>query len=131
MAGVWQLMAIFTRATKAYWFVLSLGALFVITFFSLTPLPALPPVPGSDKTHHFLAYAVLMFPVALAKPKHWLAIALLFALWSGAIELIQPYVNRYGEWLDFAANTAGLTMGMLAARLFDGLQLTVGDNSRD
>jgi hypothetical protein len=22
------------------------------------------------------------------------------------IELIQPYVNRYGEWLDLAANTA-------------------------
>jgi len=34
-------------------------------------------------------------------------------LWSGAIELIQPYVNRYGEWLDLAANVAGVAIGAM------------------
>ena len=29
-----------------------------------------------------------------------------FALYSGLIELIQPRVNRYGEWMDFMANVA-------------------------
>jgi len=28
------------------------------------------------------------------------------------IELIQPFVNRYGEWLDLLANIAGLILGM-------------------
>ncbi len=39
-----------------------------------------------------------------------------FFCWSGAIELIQPYVNRYGEWLDLAANTGGLISGFIVAR---------------
>ncbi len=26
------------------------------------------------------------------------------------MELIQPYVNRYGEWLDFAANAGGTAL---------------------
>lgn len=44
-----------------------------------------------------------------------------FILWGGAIELLQPYVNRNGEWLDFAANSLGVVfgvcVGMLARRL--------------
>jgi len=27
-----------------------------------------------------------------------------------------PYVNRYGEWLDMIANTAGICCGILAAK---------------
>ena len=42
---------------------------------------------------------------------------LLFILLGGAIEIIQPYVNRYGEWLDFMANTIGVVIG-LAIGLF-------------
>lgn len=47
-----------------------------------------------------------------------LTIFLLFVLYSGMIELIQPYVNRYGEWLDLAANTLGLACGLLLAEVF-------------
>ncbi|ELR66765.1 hypothetical protein C942_04463 [Photobacterium marinum] len=75
----------------------------------------LPEVPGTDKTHHFIAYAALMFPVAFRKPKKWPLFGLLFIGWSGMIELIQPYVNRYGEWLDMAANTGGLICGFVLA----------------
>lgn len=37
------------------------------------------------------------------------------ALMSGVIELIQAYctTNRSGEWLDFAANTTGCTLGAI------------------
>jgi VanZ family protein len=101
---------------KRYWFAITLFMLTVITVLSLYPLQNLPSVPGSDKTHHFIAYAVLMFPVALQKPKHWLFIGLFFIGWSGGIELIQPYVNRYGEWLDMAANGIGVVVGLLAAQ---------------
>jgi len=98
-----------------YWLPLSIIQLTLITTLSLWPMATLPDVPGGDKLHHYIAYAALMFPVALRRPDRWLAIALLFLLWSGAIELIQPYVNRYGEWLDLGANATGLLSGMLLA----------------
>jgi hypothetical protein len=100
------------------WVVLTLVSLLLITTLSLWPLDELPVVPGSDKLHHFIAYAFLMFPVALRKPEKWIWLAVGFVAYSGAIELIQPYVNRYGEWLDMAANTAGIISGIGVAELF-------------
>ena len=111
----------FTNLIKKHWLLISATVLTLITILSLTPMPHLPAVPGSDKTHHFIAYAGLFFPVALARPKHWLWIALFFACWSGAIELIQPYVNRYGEWLDMLANSIGLFCGFVLAWLTNKL----------
>ncbi|MGF1727476.1 VanZ family protein [Photobacterium nomapromontoriensis] len=102
-----------------YWLTISLMVLCAITVLSLTPAPSLPTVPGTDKSHHFIAYAALMFSVALRKPQHWLFIGLFFLGWSGAIELIQPYVNRYGEWLDLAANAGGLLCGILLSTLIN------------
>ncbi|MEH6649951.1 MAG: hypothetical protein V7707_08010 [Motiliproteus sp.] len=104
-----------------HWLVITLIILAAITVLSLSPLPALPQVPGSDKTHHFIAYAALMFPTAVRRPQYALLITLGFAGWSGAIELIQPYVNRYGEWLDLAANCGGLICGWLLAMLLSRL----------
>jgi VanZ family protein len=89
----------------------------LITLLSLTPLPHLPTAPGSDKVHHLLSYGVLFFPVALAKPKQWRLIGLFFFIWSGVIELVQPYVNRYGELLDMLANGVGLLCGFFIAQL--------------
>ena len=102
---------------KRYWISSTLFILMMITILSLRPLQMLPPVPGSDKTHHFIAYATLIFPTALRKPKYWQIIVLLFIGWSGAIELIQPYVNRYGEWQDLAANIIGLVCGYLLVQI--------------
>ncbi|RME59725.1 VanZ family protein [Candidatus Parcubacteria bacterium] len=90
------------------WIPISAVLLIAITALSLWPLEKLPEVPGGDKLHHAIAYAALMFPAALARPKHLWAIFLFYLAWSGGIELIQPYVNRYGEWMDFAANALGL-----------------------
>ena len=102
---------------KKYWLSCTLFTLTAITVLSLHPLETLPPVPGTDKTHHFIAYATLMLPTALRKPKHWVLIVLLFIVFSGAIELIQPYVNRYGEWKDMLANIAGLACGLIIAEI--------------
>ena len=96
-----------------YWVLLFSTILLVITTLSLMPLDQLPDVPGTDKTHHFIAYGVLMFVVALRNPRFWFFILIFFMAWSGAIELIQPYVNRYGEWLDMLANTGGLIFGVV------------------
>ncbi len=92
---------------------LTLAAITVLSFRSL----AVPDVPGGDKTLHLVAYAALMFPAGLRRPKRLAAIFFFFFFYSGAIELIQPYVNRCGEWLDLAANTLGLICGLLLAEV--------------
>ena len=98
-----------------------LVTLSAITVLSLWPLSQLPPAPGSDKAHHVLAYAFLMLPVALRKPAGWMVLGLFFILYSGAIELLQPLVNRHGEWWDLLANTAGVMLGALVAVLINRL----------
>lgn len=106
---------------KNYWIVVTAFTLTAITTLSLWPMETLPSVPGSDKSHHFIAYALLMFPTALRKPNRWKGITLFFVIYSGGIELVQPYVNRYGEWLDLAANATGLLCGLILVTLINYL----------
>ncbi|CAK8714966.1 VanZ-like domain-containing protein [Candidatus Electrothrix laxa] len=100
---------------RTYWLACTAVILAAITALSLWTPETLPPVPGGDKIHHLIAYALLIFPVALRRPKGWQFIVVMFIGYSGLIELIQPFVNRYGEWLDLAANTTGLFCGVLIA----------------
>ena len=106
------LILIKTNWVKFTWFIL-----LAITILSLWPLDELPPVPGSDKTHHLIGYAILMLPTALRKPDKWILFGLSFIAYSGAIELFQPYVNRYAEWPDMLANTAGVVCGLVIAEI--------------
>ena len=106
---------------RKYWIFFTLFILTMITVLSLCPLEELPPVPGDDKTHHFIAYAVLMLPAAIRKPSYLPAIGLFFICWSGAIELLQPLVNRYRDFWDLAANVTGLFCGLLVARSIEWL----------
>ena len=99
-------------AFKRHAFALTCVIGLAILYLSLSPLEKLPPAPGGDKLHHFIAYAALCFPLAfkdlkLARFSVPMAIA-----YGGLIELVQPFVNRYGEWADFAANTAGCLIGL-------------------
>ena len=71
-----------------------------------------------------------MFPTALRKPDKWIMIGLLFIAYSGAIELLQPYVNRYGEWLDMAANTLGVICGLIVAELINRLYPAILNRAR-
>lgn len=105
-----------TDLIQKYWLHTTIILLISIATLSLWPAAYLPSVPGSDKTHHFIAYAALMLPTALKQSKYALVITVGFITFSGAIELIQPYVNRYGEWLDMAANILGLFCGWLLAK---------------
>ena len=103
------------QSIEKYWFALSLCILLAITALSLWPLTSLPSVPGSDKTHHLMAYAALVFPVALRHPRRWMLFAAFFIAYSGLIELVQPHANRYGEWSDLLANMAGVVCGIALA----------------
>lgn len=102
-----------------HWLAVTILILLSITLLSLTPLDELPAAPGSDKLHHLIAYAALTIPLALKKPRYWGLIILAFLLYSGLIEIIQPYVNRYGEWADMLANSLGIFCGLLFAELLN------------
>ena len=106
---------------EKHWALLTVCLLLIITRLSLSPLDSLPSAPGSDKIHHLIAYAALVFPVALRQPNRWLWLVVFFIGYSGLIELIQPYVNRYGEWLDMLANTAGVLCGVALAAVINAV----------
>ncbi len=105
-----------------HWAPVSAALLAFVTALSLTPLEHLPEVAGGDKWHHLIAWAAVMFPAALRRPEGLPVIAMFFLGWSGGIELIQPYVNRYAEWGDFAANAAGLACGWLISLPMAGMR---------
>ena len=113
-------MVIVLQKIKAYWWQITLALLSAITVVSLYPHASLPAIPGTDKSHHLIAYAVLVFPTALRRPHRWRLIMLFFILCGGMIELIQPYVNRQGEWREMLANTSGVILGALLAHLVNG-----------
>jgi VanZ family protein len=96
----------------------------VIAYLTLAPIHETG-VPGSDKSHHFLAFAALAFPLSFSRPRlaPWVAFAA--AAYGGAIEIIQPLVGRSGEVLDFMADAMGAFIGGAAGaglrRLRDSL----------
>ena len=84
----------------------------IITFLSLYPLQEQPSIPGSDKIHHLIAYSALTFGVGLRRPSNYILIIIFFSFYSGLIEIIQPYVNRFREIEDFLFNNLGILIGL-------------------
>lgn len=117
------------RMFSSYWWLLSLSFLAITTVASLYPADSLPTVPGTDKTHHLIAYAAVALPVALTRPACWLSYIVGIVAYSGAIELIQPYVNRYGEWYDLGANSLGVLTGILLAYVLRWLVFRSSENT--
>ena len=84
----------------------------IITFLSLYPLKQQPSIPGTDKIHHLIAYSALAIGVGLRRPSNYVLIIILFSFYSGLIEIIQPYLNRFREVEDFLFNNLGILIGL-------------------
>ena len=122
--GVEKNLLLIIKSLQQYWKLVTIFLLLIIAFLSLYPLPELPGVPGTDKTHHLVAYFLLALPSGLKKPNKWILFIYLFIIFGGVIEMIQPYVNRYGEWLDFFANTIGVISGFFVGVILNNKLLT-------
>lgn len=89
-----------------------------IVYFSLVKLAIDSDIQGGDKLGHLLAYGGLMLwwsQLYLSRIAR-LQLALAFIALGGAMELAQGLTpDRYPEWLDLAANAAGVLLGWLAA----------------
>ena len=83
----------------------------IVAVATLTPLPRVVSVGGSDKFHHIVAFAAMVLPVSLARPRWLPAAALLLAAYGGAIELMQPFVGRSCELADWIADLGGIALG--------------------
>lgn len=74
-------------------------------------------VPGSDKSHHIIAFAALTGPTALFY-RQWIIWVLPGAVMlGGMIELIQPFVGRTASLMDFYADCVGAILGVVVGRL--------------
>ena len=90
-----------------------------LTVAMLWPLEAPPPAPeGSDKLVHFIAFAMLAFPLALSGRIGLLPIFVGASSYGGAIELIQPSFNRSADVNDWIADVVGVFMGIASGLLY-------------
>jgi len=103
-----RLLYRFSDGCATAWFI-------VVNYSTLMPPPELPTENVSDKLLHFVGYAVLAF-FAVIRRKSVKSVALFIiaiVLYGGFIEIVQPHVNRYGEFGDFVANSVGAVSGAL------------------
>ncbi|MGJ8585343.1 MAG: teicoplanin resistance protein VanZ [Marinosulfonomonas sp.] len=104
------------QATRK-WVAISLTAALalVIAILTLTPVNLPRPImSGADKVYHFVAFAALMLPVSTLYPRALIWLIPWALIFGGVIELIQPLVDRSGEWADFWADTWGVAAGLIA-----------------
>lgn len=94
----------------------------IISWATLTPIAELPPIPpGGDKLHHVIGFGGWALMCAFGSFRRFAYMAIFIIFWGGAIELIQPSVNRYGEWLDFYADAFGALLVLLTRFGFHSL----------
>jgi VanZ family protein len=102
------------------WILLSFGLAATIAALTLMPQASMPVGPqGVDKVYHMIAFAALIFPTAMLRPKSCLRFGCLAILYGGLIEAIQPIFGRSADMSDFWADGLGVAMGIvlgLAAR---------------
>jgi len=100
---------------------LCLSLIWFLSLFVVVPQTPLNDVAFIDKWTHLVMYggtcSVIWFEYLRHHERLVFWKLFLYAwlgpiLMSGLIELIQPYFNRYGEWLDFAANSTGATLAV-------------------
>jgi VanZ family protein len=84
-----------------------------VALATLLPAERLPVVPGSDKTHHLVAYGMLCLLAGWrrAEPRALLGLFIAATAFGGMVEMVQPFINRWGEWGDFVANACGAALG--------------------
>ena len=100
---------------------------FAIGMATLTPVETLPNVSGSDKLYHLISFAILTLPIAVIRQKAMWVILSLSIAYGGAIEIIQPLVNRNCEMADFLTDAGGAVVGVLVARVFRASPRTTTD----
>ena len=96
----------------------------LIGLATLTPVEELPAVSGYDKLYHLISFAILTLPIAVIRPKAGRVILILSVVYGGAIEVLQPLVDRNCELTDFLADVCGVALGLAVSKAFGRLLQT-------
>ena len=111
-------------ARKYKFSIICILLIWYLSVWFIPPHTPLDNVKFMDKWTHFIMYggtcSVIWWEYLRSHTRlNWIRLFLLAWLapiiMSGCLELIQAYctTNRAGEWLDFAANTTGCTIGAI------------------
>ncbi len=104
-------------ARRNVWLSLGWSLVLAVAYLSLTPNPPMPDISRIDKVGHLLAYATLMGWWSQIDSRHC-RLALLFVLMGLSLEIAQSFTDyRQGDVFDMAANSMGVGLGWLSARL--------------
>jgi VanZ family protein len=97
------------------WLVITVALSFIIIFFSFFSVNTPSKIQYTDKYLHTVAYLFLSFSASLRKPTNYILIFSYFSFFGLAIELIQPYFDRYFELFDVLANSIGILLAITFA----------------
>ena len=105
-------MSLYRRTVTALAVLATVALGLSVSWLTLTPqdLPKVDTLPV-DKLAHVAAFAALILPSAILRPRFLWWTFPLAALLGFSIELIQPYVGRSQEWMDVVADCVGLLVG--------------------
>ncbi len=103
---------------------------FIITYFSLTPIEHKVSENVWDKAAHFVAYLLLFMFVKKVHVKfNYLTCVIICCSYSFIIECIQYFIpNRMFDLLDMLANVLGTVLGVILYHLI--IDKCLGSNSR-
>jgi len=93
----------------------AIGCAVLIAYYSLSPTDGLPKVRWTDKISHFIAYASLSVPLAIAMGRErWLTAIALATAYGAFMELAQGTLtdNRDADLIDAIANALGACAGV-------------------
>jgi hypothetical protein len=106
------------------WLLLSVVLAATIAALRLMPQASMPVGPqGVDKVYHMVAFAALIFPTALLRPRWCLRFGCLAILYGGIIEA-RPCMFRAGRSLPFA-----LPPRKVASSLLESIVHALGGNN--
>jgi VanZ family protein len=101
-----------------YWRWAFFACLAVVMVLALAPPRTPMPSTGWDKVNHALAFAVLAVLGRGSYAQHKVRVLLGLLAYGGVMELLQGLTGyRSAEWLDLAADAAGLLLGWPMAGL--------------
>lgn len=107
-----------TRTRRTIWAAITVALAAAIAYLTLVPRPPSPvQFPHVDKLYHALAFAALVFPTTILRPRWWGRMAVLAIGYGALIELVQPLFGRDAEWLDLVFDGLGVAVGTLSGVL--------------
>lgn len=111
--------------SRAIWLSTTLGLAATIAALTLMPSGSVPAgTHGIDKVYHIVAFAALITPTALLRPKWCLHVGCLAIVFGGMIETIQPSFGRSANIWDFLADIGGVVIGISIGRVARRLVLS-------